>query len=218
MLKPLAQERTQRDVRVMMLFVVFIDLLMAGIWFLISQRNFISSLPVLLLIIGFVDAVFVLVFFFSLRLAKRVDERWSALAEKMGWSYSMNVEFIEPNGKVTKEPGIIGKYGGRTINITTYAAGEGNVMTIVATKLERGLAEPLLVTPSTSIPFLRRGEPVISPEFDKKYSVKSKNLEYAKKVIGAIQGKLLSTPPRVSLQANSNVAVVFAYGILTKIA
>jgi|GEM_PF-6653610 len=212
-MKPLQQEQTKKDMKVLVGVVIFVDLLMAGVFFLISPKDFVKTIPLLIALIVFIDFIFLLVILFSIRTAKKMDERWSALADKMGWQYSMNVEFVEPNGKSVRMPGLIGKYGGRLINVTSFSMGE-NVQTMAATKLEKGLREPLAVIPSLNIPFLKK-EPVISKEFDRKYSIKSKDMEYARRVIRTIQGKILSTPFQVSMQAGSNLAAVFTPGMVT---
>ncbi|MEM3690484.1 MAG: hypothetical protein QXZ40_02000, partial [Candidatus Micrarchaeia archaeon] len=204
----------KKDMKLLLAVVLFVDLLMAGVFFIISPKDFVKTIPLLIALIIFIDFIFLLIILFSMRVAKKMDERWSALADKMGWQYSMNVEFVEPNGKSVRMPGLVGKYKGRLINITTFSMGE-NVQTMATTPLQKGLPEPLLITPSIGIPFLKRGEPVISKEFDKRYSVKSKDMEYAKRVVKSIQGKILSTPLLVSLQAGSNLAAVYTSGMIS---
>jgi len=216
MMKNIKQEEDRKGRKIVLGVMVLIDLIIAGIFFIMSPKDLAKMVPFLLIMLGFIDGIFLLVMFFQARTAKKVDEKWSALAEKMGWDYSLNVEFTQPNGKSEKQPGIIGKYGGRRINITEFIQleGQGQVQTMVATTLNKAPKEQLIVHPKISIPFLG-GQPLISKEFDKRYAVNTKDREYAKRVLAGIQGKIISTPMQLTLQAGNNLALATTIGTLT---
>ena len=210
------QEEERKSRKTYLAIVVIIDLVMLVIFLFISQGHLEKMFTFLVIMLAFIDGVFLLVAVFQARKAKKVDEKWGALAEKMGWDYSLNVEFTQPDGRSEKQPGIIGKYGGRRINITEFIslAGDGQVQTIVATQLSKAPRERLVIHPKVAIPFLG-GQPLVSKEFDRKYAVNAKDREYAKRVLSGIQGKIISSPMQLTLQAANNLAVAATPGTLT---
>jgi len=208
------QEEQKKGRKLFLAIMLVSDIFIAGIFFVISPAEFTSMIPFLLVVLGFLDGLLLAIMFFSSRHAKKVDEKWGALAERMGWDYSLNITFTQPNGRSEKRPGILGKYAGRDISITEFIppGSESHAQTMAAARLNKAPKEQFLVRRKV-IPL--GGGQFLSKEFDRRYAVDTKDKEYAKKVLTSIQGKIISAPMPLTLHAGGSRALALAPGTLT---